>query len=318
MEEVDDESEDDESVNEESVDDEIPPTPDIMTEISTPATEPETPFTSMPSVRRSGRARTQPIRLDYHQIEVEEVREQEWARLEQCHNISVEELSDYIHEEYTAERALVIAQLIHRLQQSAEINGAEILRCYGQQHSLGKGLKLFGKDGDKAAMSELHQMVKRVCFKPIKLSELSESEIKKIQRAMMLLSQKSNGIIKGRLVFNGKGSRDYYTREEAASPTATPESIMLVLAIDAKEGRDNLTGDVPNAFIQAHVPKIKDGEDRIIMKIDEILVDMLVELAPEIYSDFVVFEKGKKVLYVQVLKAIYGMLIAALLWYNQL
>ena len=145
-------------------------------------------------------------------------------------------------------------------------------------------------------MSELHQMVKRVCLKPIKLSELSESEIKKIQRAMMLLSQKSNGIIKGRLVFNGKGSRDYYTREEAASPTATPESIMLVLAIDAKEKRDNLTGDVPNAFIQAHVPKIKDGEDRIIMKIDGILVDMLVELAPEIYSDFVVFEKGKKVL----------------------
>ena len=77
---------------------------------STPATEPETPFTPMPSVRRSGRARTQPIRLDYHQIEVEEVDEQEWARLEQCHNISVEELSDYIHEEYTAERALVIAQ----------------------------------------------------------------------------------------------------------------------------------------------------------------------------------------------------------------
>ena len=43
---------------------------------------------------------------------------------------------------------------------------------------------------------------------------------------------------------------------------------------------------------------------------------LLVDLAPETYAPFVVIEKGKRVLYVQVLKAIYGMLQAALLWYK--
>ena len=50
------------------------------------------------------------------------------------------------------------------------------------------------------------------------------------------------------------------------------------------------------------------------MKITGILVDMLVEISPSTYSKYVVFKKGKKVLYVHVLKAIYGMLESALPW----
>jgi hypothetical protein len=52
------------------------------------------------------------------------------------------------------------------------------------------------------------------------------------------------------------------------------------------------------------------------MKITGVLVDMLVELNPELYGPYVVYEKTRKVLYVRVLRAIYGMLEAALLlWY---
>ena len=76
-----------------------------------------------------------------------------------------------------------------------------------------------------------------------------------------------------------------------------------------------MTNDAPNAFIQAHVP---EGKERIIMKITGVLVDMLVEIAPETYGPYVVFENGKKVLYVRILRALYGMLISALLWYNKL
>ena len=54
------------------------------------------------------------------------------------------------------------------------------------------------------------------------------------------------------------------------------------------------------------------------MKITGVLVDYLVEIAPEVYADYVVIEKGKRVLYVEVLRALYGMLIAALLWYKKL
>ena len=43
------------------------------------------------------------------------------------------------------------------------------------------------------------------------------------------------------------------SREDSASPTAMLESIILTLAIDAKEKRDVMTGDVPNAFIQTEM-----------------------------------------------------------------
>ena len=78
-----------------------------------------------------------------------------------------------------------------------------------------------------------------------------------------------------------------------------------------------MTADIPNTFIQTAMPPAKEGEERVIMKITGVLVHLLVQLAPEVYGPYVVFENGKKVLYVQVLKALYGMLSAALLWYNQ-
>ena len=54
------------------------------------------------------------------------------------------------------------------------------------------------------------------------------------------------------------------------------------------------------------------------MKSTGVLVELLVKLAPNVYGDYVVHEKGKKVLYVEVLRALYGMLVAALLWYKTL
>ena len=77
-----------------------------------------------------------------------------------------------------------------------------------------------------------------------------------------------------------------------------------------------MMADVLNAFVQTGILKTKDGEDRIIMKIIGVLVNCLVEIAPEVYGKYVVFQNGKKVLYVQVLKALYSMLIALMLWYK--
>ena len=75
--------------------------------------------------------------------------------------------------------------------------------------------------------------------------------------------------------------------------------------------------DIPNAFIQTPV-HVKPGENRIVMRITGVLVDMLVQLDPGLYGPCVVYEKGKKVLYVEVLRAIYGMLKSAMLFYNKI
>ena len=71
-----------------------------------------------------------------------------------------------------------------------------------------------------------------------------------------------------------------------------------------------MTLDIPNAFIQTEMPEVKDGEQRVTMKITGVLVDMIVQLNPNPYRGFVVCKKGQKVLCVQVMRAIYGMLVS--------
>ena len=53
------------------------------------------------------------------------------------------------------------------------------------------------------------------------------------------------------------------------------------------------------------------------MKIRGKLVDWLVELEPLSYQSLVVKENGSKVIYLNILRAIYGMLEASLLWYRK-
>ena len=76
-----------------------------------------------------------------------------------------------------------------------------------------------------------------------------------------------------------------------------------------------MSADVPNAFIQAELDRTNN--EKIIMKITGVLVDILVKMAPDKYQGNVVLEHGKKVIYVEILRAIYGMLESALVWYRK-
>ena len=134
---------------------------------------------------------------------------------------------------------------------------------------------------------------------------------------MAYLTEKHDGTCKGRTVYNGKPTREWLSKENSASPTASLEAIFLTVIIDADEERDIMTTDIPNAFIQTPM-EIKEGEERVIMKITGVMVDILVDKNLQRYAGYVVYEHGKKVIYVIVLKAIYGMLQAALLWYKKL
>jgi hypothetical protein len=82
------------------------------------------------------------------------------------------------------------------------------------------------------------------------VSTLTLEEKRKAMEALMFLTEKRDKTIKGRLVYNGKPTPEWLSRENSASPTASLESIFLTAIIDAKEVRDVMTADVPNAFIQ--------------------------------------------------------------------
>ena len=238
------------------------------------------------------------------------------AIIEDCHNITMQRIPGVGNQhEYTEIEGILLAQYIHELNDRVA-NGrfGKNGKCFAQQYLLNKGLKVFGESGRKAAMKEIGQLHDRVAFAPRDPATLTEEQMRKAQVALMFLTEKRDGTKKGRMVFNGKPTREYLGKEDSRSPTASHEGIVLTAVIDAHEGRDVASADVPNAFVQTPMPV--DSEP-VFMKITGALVDMLIEIAPEVYKPFVMFENGQKVLYTQVMKAIYGMLVASLLWYRK-
>ena len=236
-------------------------------------------------------------------------------QLEMCHNLMAgeEKPDSSLDRQYTMEEALVMARIMMDMNEKYGVGE----KCFGQQYMLNKGLKLFGDKGKAASGKELKQLHDRLCFTPRSVAEMTPLETARAVDALMFLSEKRDGTIKGRMVYNGKPTREWLSREESASPTAALESIFLTAIVDAKEGRDVMTNDVPNAFIQTPLPPTPKGSPRVMMKITGVLVDLLVELAPDIYGPYVVYQRGKKVLYVEVLRALYGQLVASLLWYKK-
>ena len=97
------------------------------------------------------------------------------------------------------------------------------------------------------------------------------------------------------------------------SPTAATDAILITGVIET-EHLDIMTLDIPNAFVQTPIPQ--DG-DKVMMKIRGPLVDILCEICPGVYDNFVIYEGKQKVLYVRILKALYGTMIASILYYKK-
>jgi hypothetical protein len=87
---------------------------------------------------------------------------------------------------------------------------------------------------------------------------------------------------------------------------------MLSCVIDASEERDVATADIPGAFMQA------DMEDLVHMKLEGKMADLLLKIDDAFYRKYMVTENGKPVLYVELKKALYGTLKAALLFWKKL
>ena len=87
---------------------------------------------------------------------------------------------------------------------------------------------------------------------------------------------------------------------------------MISIAIDAKEGRHVATANVEGAYLHA------DMDETVIMVFEGEMVDYMVEANPTKYGPCVIVTKsGKKLLYVELLKALYGSVKSALvLWYK--
>ena len=174
------------------------------------------------------------------------------------------------------------------------------------QMSAQKGIKLFGQKAIAAMMKELKQLNNGVIpgnpvIQPIPFEKLTQKDKKEALEAVNIIAQKRSGKIKGRTCANGSRQRRFLRDDENyASPTASLESIMTTLVIDAHEGRDVAIADVPGAYLHAEFPKDKN----IILRMTDIFVDIMCKVNRE-YKKHIVYEVNKhgkrvKCLYVKV------------------
>ena len=191
----------------------------------------------------------------------------------------------------------------------------KVVQAVMTQLSLKAALKEWGADATKAAYSEAKQLHWRDSFKPVHRKELTADQRKQILESHMFIVKKKDGTVKAREVAGGNKQRDFVSKEDASSPTAATESVLLSCAIDARENRQSAVLDIPNAFIQTRVEREKD---KAIVRIRGLVADMLVEIAPEVYSQYITKDKkGNSELLVVCLNALYGTMVAALLFYEK-
>ena len=148
---------------------------------------------------------------------------------------------------------------------------------------------------------------------PILPEDITQIEKQKAMNSLIFLTEKKDGTIKARACANGSSQRKFIMKEEAASPTVTTEGLLTTCIIDAKQNRDIVTLDKPNAFVQT---PLLTSKEQIIMTMDGKLVDLLDEIAPQRYSKFIQEENGSKKIYVVMERALYSMMMSSLLFYR--
>jgi hypothetical protein len=171
------------------------------------------------------------------------------------------------------------------------------------------GIKKHGQAAVDAIFKEFAQLDDKDVFEPVDATTLNRAQKRAALRAVNLIKEKRSGELKGRSCADGSSQRNLYTKEETASPTISTDALMLTLMVDAYEKRDVATADVVGAYLHASMP------DYVLMKLTGDTVGIMTSVNPK-YAKFVVVEDGKPTLYLRLLKALYGCVQSALLWYD--
>jgi hypothetical protein len=191
----------------------------------------------------------------------------------------------------------------------------DVVAAIMTQLSFKAGLKEWGDRAFTATRSDIKQLYLQNAFKPKHWRALSQVQRRTVLESHMFLKQKRDGNIKGRTVAGGNKQRDYISTEDASSPTVAMEALLLSCIIDAEGGRDVAVVDTPNAFVQM---RAENEKDMAFIKIHGVLLDILVEIAPDVYESYVSRDKKvMKQLLVQCQNALYDTMVAILLYYRK-
>ena len=177
------------------------------------------------------------------------------------------------------------------------------------QMSAKSGIKKHGQAAVDALRKEFEQFRSMDVLEPLDAFKLTEEQKAESLRALSVIKEKRNGLLKGRTVADGSSQKGKYPKEQTGSPTISNDALFMTILIDAHENRDVATADITGAYLHAHM------KDFVTIRFTGWAVDLLCEVNRE-YEKHVVFEGKTKVLYVRCNKAIYGCVMSGLLWYE--
>ena len=89
--------------------------------------------------------------------------------------------------------------------------------------------------------------------------------------------------------------------------TPSTDSVVITSLRNARERRYITITDIPGAFLQY------DAEGVVILRIEGSMVQALLKIELQLYREQVVLNNEKKVIYVQIRKALYGLLYNGLI-----
>ena len=123
--------------------------------------------------------------------------------------------------------------------------------------------------------------------------------------------------VKARGCADGRQQREYISKEESTSPTVSLYALMTSYLIDAIDERRVVTCDNLGAFLQGLWPQ--NEHPRYIKFEKVIMVDMLCGINPS-YRNKVMRTKDKKRKFIfgALVKAVYGTLLGAIIFYKKL
>ena len=179
------------------------------------------------------------------------------------------------------------------------------------QMSAKQGIKQFKERAMAVIVKEYKQLHEIDTFGRVCPEDLMSKHKLYTLRAITFIKEKRSGNIKGRAFADGISQRAYIKKEEASAPTVSMETLLVQLTIDAFEERAMVIFDVPGAYLNNYMPEYKF----VLLKLEYEFVDIMCEVNPEFIKD-VQKEGKKKVLYLRVLKVLYGCIESAFLWYN--
>ena len=132
---------------------------------------------------------------------------------------------------------------------------------------------------------------------------------------LMLLKRKRAGDVKARGCADGRPQCEYISKEESSLPTVSTYALFISCHTDAMEGQKVVTYNITGAFLQADWPKDND----CYLKFEGLMVKMICKIDLS-YEKYVLTNKttGKKRLCGNLTKAVYRMLLGAILFYQKL